>query len=124
MKQMLLILLLTSVSTITHGAKETNTLKLKELLESEVSLQAETTQTPVLTPEKETCSQDKYNKTTPRGSFQSLSNALDERDYELALNHMDFRIMDIVEAAGTQLAVPARVIEGQSSTNTKHRIRN
>jgi len=97
MKHILLILLLTSVSTIVHGAKEANTPKLTELLGSKDSPQAETTQTPVQTPapvqtpEKETGPQDKYNRTTARGSFQGLSDALDERDYELALNYMDMR---------------------------------
>jgi len=90
-------MLLTFVSTIAHGAKEADEPKLKELLDSKASPHAEVIQTPiqavapVLTHEKETGPHDKYNRITARGSFQGLSDALDERDYELALNYMDMR---------------------------------
>lgn len=87
MKHLALILLLIFSSTVVHGSKDADAPKLKDLLGSEPSPQAEAKQTP----EKETGPHDKYDRITPRGSFQGLTKALDERDYELALKFMDLR---------------------------------
>ncbi len=84
-----LVLLLIFSSTVAQGAKEANSPKLTDILKSESSPQPEPSQE--ATQKKETGPHDKYNRISPRESFQGLSDALENRDYELALNYMDLR---------------------------------
>ena len=72
---------------VAYGTEHGEGPTLKDLLKDESEQQAPATQAP----EEEAGPQDQYNRTTPRGSFQGLTGALDDRDYELALEYMDLR---------------------------------
>ena len=90
------LLVLFSSLPVAYGAPEPEGPTVKDLLKEKSEQQEPATQAPaaqapaVQTPE-EAGPQDKYNRTTPRGSFQGLGDALDDRDYELALEYMDLR---------------------------------
>ena len=90
------LLVLFSSLPVAYGAPEPEGPTVKDLLKEKSEQQEPATQAPaaqapaVQTPE-EAGPQDKYNRTTPRGSFQGLGYALDDRDYELALEYMDLR---------------------------------
>ena len=90
------LLVLFSSLPVAYGAEHGEGPTVKDLLKDKTEQQAPATQAPaaqapaVQTPE-EAGPQDKYNRTTPRGSFQGLGDALDDRDYELALEYMDLR---------------------------------
>ena len=90
------LLVLFSSLPVAYGAPEPEGPTVKDLLKEKSEQQEPATQAPaaqapaVQTPE-EAGPQDKYNRTTPRGSFQGLGDALDDRDYELALEYMDRR---------------------------------
>jgi MscS family membrane protein len=86
------LLVLFSSLPVAYGAPEPEGPTVKDLLKDKTEQQAPVTQAPVAqAPEEEAGPQDKYNRTTPRGSFQGLAGALDDRDYELALEYMDLR---------------------------------
>jgi len=91
------LLVLFSSLPVAYGAPEPEGPTVKDLLKEKSEQQEPATQAPaaqapaVQTPKEEAGPQDKYNRTTPRGSFQGLGDALDDRDYELALEYMDLR---------------------------------
>jgi len=79
-------LVFASISGMANAA-ESNTPKLKELLESESGQKTGAAEKK----QKQAGPQDKYNRMTPQSSYRGLSDALDARDYELALQYMDLR---------------------------------
>ena len=86
------LLVLFSSLPVAYGAEHGEGPTLKDLLKDKTEQQAPAAQAQVVqAPEEETGPQDQYNRTTPRGSFQGLTGALDDRDYELALEYMDLR---------------------------------
>ena len=75
---------------VAYGAEHDEGPTLKDLLKDKTEQQEPVAQAPE-EEEEEAGPQDQYNRTTPRGSFQGLTGALDDRDYELALEYMDLR---------------------------------
>lgn len=87
-----IILVMFCSLSVAYGAGQSDAPTIKDLLKDKTEQQVPATQAPVAqAPEDEAGPQDKYNRTTPRGSFQGLAGALDNRDYELALEYMDLR---------------------------------
>ncbi|MBV1914846.1 MAG: mechanosensitive ion channel family protein [Pseudomonadales bacterium] len=95
-------LLILPLSSVVYAQDSAKAPKLKDLLESEVA--PETTTKPaspvptaptaaivVDTPAEGDGPHDKYNRTTPYGSFQGLRKALIHSDYRKAYHYVDFR---------------------------------
>ncbi len=81
------ILVLFSSLHVAYGSAPADGPTVKDLLKDEPEQQAQ-----VVPPQaNEAGPQDKYNRTTPRGSVTGLSEALDSRDYTLALEYLDLR---------------------------------
>jgi MscS family membrane protein len=102
---------------VVYGAGESEAPTIKDLLQNKTKQQAPVTQAPAAhAPVEEAGPQDKYKRTTPRGSIQGLGDALDDRDYELALEYMDLRnLPKNISRQNTELARELKIIMDRSS---------
>jgi len=113
------ITILFFTSTTVYAENEAKSPSIKEILESGHKPQTDTppSQIPVAatiqtpSPKEKSGPKDKYERSTPQGSFQGLSNALEQSDYELAINFMDMRNLPKVLAGNNkELARKLRII--------------
>lgn len=109
----LTLLILMQVSQPGHTA-EAEAPKVKELIEAEEEQKKQKEQQAKTAPPKATPA-DKYDRGTPRSTVLALSEALKERDYELALNYLDMRnVPDSVRRQGRDLARQLKIIVDRS----------
>lgn len=102
--------------SVAYGAEHGDAPTIKDLLKDKSEQQTPAVQTPAAhAPVEEAGPQDKYNRTTPRRSMQGLGDALDDRDYELALEYMDLRnLPKNISGQNTELARELKIIMDRS----------
>jgi MscS family membrane protein len=106
------ILVLFSLLPVAYGAGQSDAPTIKDLLKDKSEQQTPAAHAPV----EEAGPQDQYKRTTPRGSLQGLGDALDDRDYELALEYMDLRnLPKNISGQNTELARELKIIMDRSS---------